>query len=345
MPAKLTHEEAVERIQSVHGNKITLISEYQSGRIRCRFRCSNGHVFSTQPYSVCNGSGCPQCRKLSHSTATLYTKSVHGNKVELVGPYKGSNVRHTFRCSVGHTWKTTPTYVWEGHGCAECLYLERAKSFVSKLRDDVELLDTYTKESDLLRFRCLNCGNRWRTRAFNAKSKCGCPKCAKLARRNQPHKVSHADFVSRMHSINPHIKILGQYTACDERIDCECPVGHKLKILPYVWSKETRECPMCRPKGRPYSKAAIQWLERESRDWRLKIRHAENGGEFRIPGTKYKVDGYNERYRLVFEFHGDYWHKDKSKTIQRMQEIKSLGYVVIYIWHSEFKEGKPSHFL
>ena len=61
-------------------------------------------------------------------------------------------------------------------------------------------------------------------------------------------------------------------------------------------------CSICTTCG--YSKAAIKWIESISTD----IRHAENFGEYSIPGTKFKVDGYDEKTNTVYEFHGCFWH-------------------------------------
>ena len=36
-------------------------------------------------------------------------------------------------------------------------------------------------------------------------------------------------------------------------------------------------------------------------------------GEFRIPKTKFKADGYDENTKTIYEFHGDYWHGNPKK--------------------------------
>ena len=111
-------------------------------------------------------------------------------------------------------------------------------------------------------------------------------------------------------------------------------------------------CPQCSSKG--YSKIAIKWLNSISLD----IQHAENGGEYRIPNTKYRVDGYVPSTNTVYEFHGDVFHGNPElfkptdnchpfnkyitakelydKTIERENEIKSLGYNLIVMWESDF---------
>ena len=75
----------------------------------------------------------------------------------------------------------------------------------------------------------------------------------------------------------------------------------------------------------------------------------DHGEEFKIPGTRYRVDGYDHKTRTVYEFHGNKWHgyppgHDKhdvesrlyKATMTRMHKIQSLGYTVCYIWEHEW---------
>ncbi len=43
------------------------------------------------------------------------------------------------------------------------------------------------------------------------------------------------------------------------------------------------------------------------------IQYALNDGEYQIPGTRYKADGYCSETNTIYEFHGDYWHGNPSK--------------------------------
>lgn len=83
------------------------------------------------------------------------------------------------------------------------------------------------------------------------------------------------------------------------------------------------------------------------------IQHALNGGEFRIPGTKYRVDGFCEDTNTVYEFHGTVYHGDPqvfepterchpwstlcaselhANTVERENTIKSKGYNLVVMW-------------
>lgn len=107
---------------------------------------------------------------------------------------------------------------------------------------------------------------------------------------------------------------------------------------------------------KPYSQKGINWLKYQSQLNGMYIQHAENEGEFCIPGTKYKADGYNKITKTVYEMYGCYWHgcrrcydpkvynKDcnktmselYTKTMKRESEIKKLGYNMVTIWEHDW---------
>ncbi|MGZ8924656.1 MAG: DUF7487 domain-containing protein [Nitrososphaeraceae archaeon] len=105
-----------------------------------------------------------------------------------------------------------------------------------------------------------------------------------------------------------------------------------------------------------YSYKCIQWLEQIIKEERIYIQHAGNEGEFKIPGTRYKADGYCSETNTIYEFHGDYWHGNPNvyssdelnsttgktmgelyqKTLEKEETIKTLGYNLIVIWEQQF---------
>jgi len=122
-------------------------------------------------------------------------------------------------------------------------------------------------------------------------------------------------------------------------------------------------CPACAiNRRRAYSAIAIQWIELEGKRRGLRnIRHAENGGEYTIPGTNLRADGFHKPTNTIFEFHGDRWHgnldvfkpnakpnhwrptvttrKLHAETIGREQTIRDLGYNLVVMWESDFRKS------
>ena len=104
------------------------------------------------------------------------------------------------------------------------------------------------------------------------------------------------------------------------------------------------------------SKESIQWLEYVAKHWKIPIHHAMSGhgGERWI--EKRPVDGYNHEKKLVFQYHGCYWHgcpkcyPDRNKIIERGDRtredlfqatkrrtayLRKEGYKVIECWACE----------
>ena len=107
------------------------------------------------------------------------------------------------------------------------------------------------------------------------------------------------------------------------------------------------------------SKESIQWLEYVAKHWKIHIHHAMSGhgGERWI--EKRPVDGYNHEKKIVFQYHGCYWHgcpkcyHDRDKIIDRGDKtredlfiatkrrtayLRKVGYKVIECWACEVGE-------
>lgn len=132
-----------------------------------------------------------------------------------------------------------------------------------------------------------------------------------------------------------------------------------------VWSLMTHGldsklgCPQC-DRVHGYSLVAVEWLNTIARRKRIVIQHVLNGGEYCLPGTRIRVDGFHHRSKTVYEFHGDVYHGNpqtcspRSKphpfskktarqlykeTINRENKIRSLGYNLVVVWEADYRRG------
>ncbi|MGI0076333.1 MAG: DUF7487 domain-containing protein [Nitrosopumilaceae archaeon] len=106
-----------------------------------------------------------------------------------------------------------------------------------------------------------------------------------------------------------------------------------------------------------FSNKSILWLESIIKEQNILIRHAQNGGEYKIPNTRYSADGYCKETNTIYEFHGDIWHGNPEiyesheicnpfsdltagelyqKTLERENKIRELGYNLIVMWENDF---------
>ena len=227
--------------------------------------------------------------------------------------------------------------------------------------DTVKLAGSFRNPEKATQFKCER-EHVWLAVAADVLAGKTCPRCPK--KKTTPRYI--ADLKARRGS---DLVAAEEYVNSDTPIMHECGFcGHQWRIAPKNAISPTYHCPVCKSGDRnkvggsmPYSDAAIEWLESESKQRRIFITHAGNGGERTLPDTRFKVDGYNHEKRMVFEFHGDIWHGnpdifepdaychpyEKSKTadelnvetIERLKKIYDLGYVVVHIWEANWNAG------
>lgn len=277
-----------------------------------------------------------------------------GSKVKCLDRYAGCKTPIRFKCDKGHVFVKTPTWVKDiSHtGCVTCGKFSKRKSldtFLEELKvaqPQTLLIGEYLGDGKHTLFQCDVCGKlRWVTPNVALRNNCNF--CAQVIRnewQQKNNRVTAKTYTARLGEVNPDIELVSPFNGLTNPVTIRFPCGHSYNVARaehYLYRKFS--CLRCLPVG--YSRVALTWLEGEAKKRRCVIQHAESGGEFTIPGTRYKVDGYNHRSKTVFEFMGDYWHKRRASyqsSLGRLRRIASLGYTVVYIWHSEFVKGKPA---
>lgn len=147
------------------------------------------------------------------------------------------------------------------------------------------------------------------------------------------------------------------YINCETNIKIRCTTCNKyFNTKPcYHLANKGGTCNYC---NRQFSNSQINWLEFIMKYHNITIQYALNGGEFKIPNTNYKADGYCKETNTIYEFHGDYFHGnpklyDKNeinkrtnstfgdlynKTLKREQYIRDMGYKLEIIWEYDWKK-------
>jgi hypothetical protein len=176
-----------------------------------------------------------------------------------------------------------------------------------------------------------------------------CPRCAT----NSTHTVEQ--FIQQARKIhgNRYDYSLVQYIASTKKVIIICNQHGKFEQTPGAHILQ-QGCPNCVSPN--YSSSSIRWLNCVAQEHNIYIEHADNLGEFRIPGTKLKADGYCVETNTIYEFHGDYWHGNPdvygpdyinkikqtpmselyAATKSKEQIIKNLGHNLVVMWESEW---------
>jgi hypothetical protein len=181
----------------------------------------------------------------------------------------------------------------------------------------------------------------------------GCRKCSGKM------KKTHDEFVEELRIHRPTITVCvdQHYTTSQTKLKVKCEHNHTWQVRPISLLLGSG-CPQCNT--RFYSKKGVEWLTTIMQQQNIVIQHAENGGEYAIPGTLFKVDGYCESTNTVYEFHGDMYHGNPAifessvrcnpynlnqtakelyeRTMWRERLLCSMGYNLVRIWESEYDE-------
>lgn len=237
--------------------------------------------------------------------------------------------------------------------------------FVEQMRkvhgDKYQVLSRFTGYSIPVKVGCGVCQHRWLVTPNNFAQGRGCPNCQK-AKVSKSKMMTKDDF-----KVSLKKKHQGRYTLVGEYAGSK---GEKLKFLDSKCGKtfyavkrsilyNGSGCPHCNHPSRS-SKVALDWLRYEAKTRGIRIRHAENWGEVVLPGTRFRVDGFHKPTNTVFEFYGDYYHGNPKrfkpadvchpynrktagellkKTLEREKTIKELGYNLVTMWESDFREA------
>jgi hypothetical protein len=288
---------------------------------------------------------------------------IHGDK------YNYSKVNYVKRntiviitCKIHGDFPQTPNDHLQGCGCVKCKgtrksttnqFIIDAKQIHSNLYEYAH--SNYTGVHEDIIITCKIHGDFKQTPNNHIHARAGCNQCGILSSRAA--KVSTtADFIRKAESIYgikyDYSKVC--YIDNNTKVIIKCKMHGDFKQTP-AGHFNGDGCSLCKPQG--FSQLCINWLELIMRDEKIFIQHAKNVGEYRIPSTRYRADGYCELTNTIYEFYGDRWHGNLNifeshiccshyteltagelyqKTISREQEIKDLGYNLIVIWESDY---------
>ena len=72
--------------------------------------------------------------------------------------------------------------------------------------------------------------------------------------------------------------------------------------------KKGQGCASCASNNGGVSFKALTWLDHIAETEKINIIHAGNGGEYKLPHSNYRADGFCKETNTVYEFHGDLFH-------------------------------------
>lgn len=324
-----------------------------------------------------NGRGCQKCSKDNRIQYNKHTTEIFvENAIKKWGniydyskvDYKGSNDKVIIICKKhGEFEQLPPTHL--NSGCGSCgretnkrnqdLKETCKREFVSKANNIHENIYDYSKSvyQDALSKVIVICKTHgeFSISPNNHLRGKGCPTCGIESSRLAKLKGFddyHPEFIKLYGDKYDYSSVL--WEGGSKPITVICKKHGEFHILPYL-HKIGKECQRC---SNQYSGISMGWLLFMEKRYLTEIQHARNLGEFIIPGTRFKADGYIKSSNTIFEFHGDFWHGnpklyDKNEinprvgitygelynqTLEKSKIILDKGYNLIEIWENDWKK-------
>lgn len=214
-------------------------------------------------------------------TEQEYKNEIVKFNVELLEPYKNNHTALRHRClSCGNEWMIIPHNILSGHGCPKCSHkkskeeMEMLKNnFLNSLseqkRQTIELMEEFKGVEHPILFRCKICGNTWKRRPLEIKSrKYPCIHC-ELNRRKQLRQKTKQDnkkinkkrleeklkeriitaeqkFIKRISTLNPNVEYISDFQLGAKKAKFKC------KTCGYIWCAlkgnilKGSGCPKCK---------------------------------------------------------------------------------------------------
>ena len=369
---KSNTKEFVEKSKKIHDDKYDYTEvNYKNNTTKVDIICPKyGHgVFQQTPKSHLKGAGCGKCGGTAKITECEFLdkcREKHGDLYDYTRMnYTNFHNTITIACKKHGVISITPKYHLNGVGCTQCSNMLSGNERKTPL--DIFIKKCREKHGDSYDYSKVDYLNN------NTKVNIICPKYGHGVFQQTPDK--HLNRGSRCP------KCTGYYTLTTEEFIKKSKETHgdrygyakvnysNTNSIVIIFCKEHGDfeqnarshirgagCPQCANNG--YSKPSILWLDFLSKLYNINIQHACNFGEYLIPETKYKADGFCKENNTIYEFHGDYWHgnpmkfnpddiNEKSKktfkelydeTLIRENKIKELGYNLVTIWEYDWKK-------
>jgi len=207
-------------------------------------------------------------RKLTYDEVKEVFES-KGNQL-ISTTYEGNKIPLEYICDCGKVDKKTINAFKNGSRCKKCGDKKTANGLRMKLEDlkqlltneNCELIGEYENAQIPFKFKC-SCGEEGKIRLADFKKGARCKKCSIKKRVETKQKNNNYAKQYQVLFENEGYKMLSPYVKAAERVEVECPKGHKVKITPANFKTGYR-CGECSPSKKKTYKEVLEFFESEN---------------------------------------------------------------------------------
>jgi predicted Zn-ribbon and HTH transcriptional regulator len=184
--------------------------------------------------------------KYTTDTFMRKAKEINSN-IKVIGYYVDARTKIKTKCNkCGLIKSYKPSDLLKPMECSNCALAEPHNEFIeqlSKVNNDIEILDKFTgKRNDVLA-RCKKCGREWNILAYRLLDGSGCSNCKKP---RTTKSKTHEEYVDEVKVVNPNFEIISKYTKGVDKIKVRC------NLCKYEWETKaiyllgSKKCPNCK---------------------------------------------------------------------------------------------------
>lgn len=357
--------------RNVHGNRYLYVRvRYLGPYEEVEIWCGKHGMFMMTPFRHLKGAVCPECT-IDEDTKLFVWKArlIHGRRfVYRLTRYIRVMSKVIIICRKHGSFKQTPNRHLAGTGCKACAVEKQTKTQEQFQNQVLALFGRwYTFEStvytgifDPVTLTCPIHGPFTKLASNILNSRQGCPTCGRNVN-GFNHRSNKSRFIISARMIYGdrfgYDDVVYETSKIEVVINCKRHGPFRRTPSLFLLGQA---CPGCAKAG--YSPISLEWITYIEITRKLQLKCATRGGEYRIPGTSYRADGYDADTKTVYEFHGDYWHGNPNRyekealnnvvgktfgelyerTIEKERRVTSLGYKYVSIWESEWKEMRKT---
>jgi len=350
----------------------------------------NHGLICTTPYlHQSSETGCTKCSGKYQRTEEEFDvdlKAIYGTSITRLDPYINQKTSMMMKCEVNEKHqpfkKTGNDLLNARQGCPRC-QIERSSEIrrwkkeewiteVQKVhsvgKDDYSKLVLEKNAKDILWAHdifCIHHQKYYCQRAGDHQNGHRCVLCRDVTLSTQ-FRMPYLELIQRCREIHSNEKFEydekepEDYRNGYSKIQVVCSQTDSEGNIHGIWTPTAHNhingsgCPHCAMAG--WSKLSVEWLDMLSDKLGTRIQHVKNGGEYQIPGTRLRADGFDRITNTIYEFHGDYWHGNPKKyaadminstagismgtlyqkTVAKRELAISLGYKYVEMWESDW---------
>ena len=298
-------------------------------------------------------------KKLTNLEFINKSKLKHGDLYDYSKvDYKNINCMVIITCKNHGDFKQRPTNHLQGFGCLICTGKAKlsTEEFINKSKlkhgDVYDYSKVFYKNiMTKVIITCLNKHGDFEQTPNNHLKGTGCPKCGNktltIDEFINRSKIKHGNLCDYSKVVYKNIKSKIIITFKNHGDFEQTPNNHIKGSC----------CPKC---AFMYSKVAINWIKSVQFNINKEIQNMSSpSGEYMIPTTFYKADGYCKETNTIYEFHGDIWHGNPKvfkpndmnpvskktygelyeQTQNKKKKIIELGYNYVEIWEYDWDKA------